>query len=147
MGNEGILIQSGKNKLNDNKIKGNNEGLKIANGGSSPSDNVIENNDISDNVSTNVITTSVNVFRNNKGYKTENQGIASGIISGGVIPHGLVNDPSISPYGSVFIQAKGNALGGPADIRVSTDSSNITVYFSGGGTFDFYWKATVGNSF
>lgn len=143
-GTEGLIVQSGKNRIHGNKIKGNNEGLEIAAGGSTPDENVVENNDISGNTTANVVTSGNNTFKNNKGFVTENQGIASGLVSGGTIAHGLVKDPSTTPYGTVFVQAKGSASGGPTDIRVTTNATNITVYFSGGGTFDFYWRATTG---
>ncbi|MBD7914205.1 right-handed parallel beta-helix repeat-containing protein [Clostridium sp. Sa3CUN1] len=142
---DGIKLQSGNNKINNNKIKLNNVGIRIAYGGSNPSYNVIENNDITKNTTSSIINADINTFNHNKGYITENQGIATKLVSGGKIPHGLSGNPSVSPYGSVLVQAKGGSAIGPQNIMVTSDETNITIYFSGNESYDFYWRASVGS--
>lgn len=75
-----------------------------------------------------------NLVRANKGFKTRNAGITGGVSGGStVIPHGLIGIPSTQ-----FVTLIG--VSGATDIRASSDATNITISWTGAGTYQFTWE-------
>ena len=142
---EGLFIQGGKNKISDNKSKGNNKGLVIAYGGSSPTSNVISENDFTENTTSSVETVDVNTYRANEGYKTENRGTftfsGTGAQTNVYITHGLAVTPKF------FIASPASVDAGNAGVKhISATATHIIITFNtppiaGTSNVAFSWKA------
>lgn len=108
-------------------LDGNSDYIKIFN-------NDCRGNDVAD---FNVNGTN-NKIRDNVGYVSENSGTSAAIATGGTIAHGLAAAPA---YVSVT-----PAEAGPTDVTATSDATNITVTFGGGGNKTFYWSSRIAQS-
>jgi len=95
---------------------------------------IIVGNIVNGNVNSMEIDKTNTIVRNNIGYVTENSGWAN-ISNAATIAHGCASKPtniSLVPSGS-----------NPIMYSFTVDSSDITVYHSDAGSYDFSWRAEV----
>lgn len=131
-GDHGIWVYEDNNSIKNNFISGaGNDGIRLSAGSNSfVLDNIIQGstNEAIDDDSTGT------TIKRNIGYVTENSGWAN-IANGGTIAHGCASKPtniSVIPSGA-----------NPIMHSFTVDSTNITVYHSDAGNYDFSWRAEV----
>lgn len=74
-----------------------------------------------------------NIVVNNTGFITQKRGLSGSISSGATIAHGL----SCTPY----IVLAQSTTGNPTALTITFDATNITLTWTGGGSYIFAWEA------